>query len=177
MKYVRTTEYGLIVGVLTWGTTDTNPVTEIPDTSHIDLGRGEDVDGQPIKARVEMYLKAKSRGYNWHSASNNEIGVLVLEPDEESPSKSEKVLARLSTEAHRVLSNQHDPQQQEYERDVRLGKTPEADSKPYSYTARDGTMHSGRDALDRWGDDLRATIREAADGTLDPSETLPTPPG
>jgi len=79
-----------------------------------------------------------------------------------------------SAQARRVLADEHDAQQQEYERDTRLGNTPQADS--YTYTARDGTEHTGRDALDRWGDDLRHTIREAATGTLDPAEELPAPP-
>lgn len=80
---------------------------------------------------------------------------------------------RLAAEAHRAFTS-HDAQQQEYDRDVRLGNTPEADG--YNYTARAGSSHTGRPALDRWGDDLRAIIREAKAGTLDPSETLPEPP-
>lgn len=80
---------------------------------------------------------------------------------------------RLANEARAVFA-QHDAQQQEYERDVRLGNTPEADG--YTYTALDGTAHTGRASLDRWGDDLRAIIREANAGTLDPAETLPKPP-
>jgi len=80
----------------------------------------------------------------------------------------------LAEESHNTLSSGHDAQQQEYERDVRLGNTPQADS--YTYTARDGSSYSGRDALDRWGNDLREIVREASKGTLDPNSSLPTPP-
>ena len=90
-----------------------------------------------------------------------------------SPTDQEK-RDRLAAEARRILAIELDAQQQEYERDTRLGLTPQADS--YTYTARDGTSYSGRESLDRWGDDLRAIIREAADGTLDPAAELPSPP-
>jgi len=79
-----------------------------------------------------------------------------------------------AAQARRTLADEHDAQQQEYERDTRLGQTPQADS--FTYTARDGSSHAGRAALDMWGNDLRQIIRDAAAGTLDPAEELPAPP-
>ena len=82
----------------------------------------------------------------------------------------------LANKAQQELDKGFDPQFNEYNRDVKLGKTPSADSTPYSYTARDGTVYEGEQALLHWGDDLRQIIRDANDGILDPNESIPNRP-
>ena len=130
--------------------------------ARVEMIRTMSARGQPVEAEQHPADTVQDVTLEWRTAAE-------IQDAEDQASRD-----RLAQQARRTLADEHDAQQQEYERDTRLGQTPQADS--YTYTARDGSSHAGRDSLDMWGDDLRQIIRDAADGTLDPAEELPVPP-